>query len=329
MNRFSQRPMVKESGCLNTVEIYQLAPNPDALMQSYVIKTSNGKLVVIDGGIGGDSQEIYLLSALRAIAGVGENEYFEVEAWFLSHCHNDHFFELAKMLNAYTDSSNYKINHIYFDFPPFETAEFPYADGEAVSTVKLKEGLANYAAIRQQDTCYDAINGAFINQASVKDGLVFDIDGVKFEILLTWDSSRGGDVNNQSLIIKMYAYDKTVLFLNDCKQAEGAVLLRDFADKIRCDVVQMAHHGQDAVNEEVYTAIGAKIFLWPTPIWVWTNTTNFTIGETRKWVNGMDFTTAKKNHIVACLYEEYPTNPSSVESWKKVKDGMKIVLFKE
>ena len=33
------------------IEIYQLAPDPEALMQSYVIKTPNGKLVVIDGGM--------------------------------------------------------------------------------------------------------------------------------------------------------------------------------------------------------------------------------------------------------------------------------------
>ena len=35
------------------VEIYQLAPNASYLMQSYVIKTAEGKRVVIDGGTDG------------------------------------------------------------------------------------------------------------------------------------------------------------------------------------------------------------------------------------------------------------------------------------
>ncbi len=315
--------------CHNGVEIYQLAPNRDALMQSYVIKTSNKKLVVIDGGIGGDSPDVYLLAALRAIAGVDENGYFEVEAWFLTHAHNDHFSELAKMLNAYTGTSNYVIKNLYFDFPPFGTAQFPFADGEAVYTQKLKAGLENYAQVRGIDFSYDSINGKVINKKSVQDGLKIEIDDVTFEILLTWDASRGADANNQSTIIKMTAFDKKVLFLGDCKQTEGEVLLQTFAKEIKSDIVQMAHHGQDAVNEDVYKAIGATTFLWPTPIWVWTNTTNFTIGETRKWVNGCDFTDTIPNHLVACLYEEYPANPSSVDSWKKVIDGMKITIFQE
>ena len=37
----------------SAVELYQLAPNKNALMQSYVIKTKNNKLIVIDGGIDG------------------------------------------------------------------------------------------------------------------------------------------------------------------------------------------------------------------------------------------------------------------------------------
>ena len=93
------------------VKLYQLAPENQSLMESYVFKTASGKLIVIDGGIdgAGKDREPYLPAALRAIAGVGEGEYFEVEAWFLSHAHKDHFNELAKLLNAYTANSNFKI----------------------------------------------------------------------------------------------------------------------------------------------------------------------------------------------------------------------------
>ena len=68
-----------ESG---TVELYQLAPESQSLMECYVIKTPNDKLIVIDGGIDGAGRDFapYLPAALRAIAGVGEGEYFEVEA---------------------------------------------------------------------------------------------------------------------------------------------------------------------------------------------------------------------------------------------------------
>lgn len=315
------------------VELYQLAPDTEALMESYVIKTGNGKLVVLDGGIGDGNalREPYLVAALRAIAGVGEGEYFEVEAWFISHAHKDHYYELAKMLNAYTSASNYKINHFYYDIPSFDTAEFPYSDPEGEYLAQLKTGLSKYASVNgitvsNGSTYYDDLNGAVINAESVANGLTINVDDVAFEVLQTWDVKRGSDANNQSLIIKMYAYGQTVLFLNDAKTVAGSDLLKNCADKLKSDVVQTAHHGQDGVQEEVYNAIAAEVNLWPTPRWVWQDTTNYTIGETRKWLNGVDFTLANERNIVACLYEAYPQNQSSVEEWETVKDGMKIVL---
>ena len=315
------------------IEIYQLAPDPEALMQSYVIKTPNGKLVVIDGGMSvvAEPPKSYLPAALRAIAGVGEGEYFEVEAWFLSHPHSDHFSELARALNEYMGGSNYKIKQIYFDFPPFETDDFPYADAEWNATMKLKAGLDHYASVCGLDiekgrSAYDTFNGAIIHSRSVKDGLTIEIDGVRFEILLTWDKARGSDANNHSLIILMQGLGQKVLFLNDCQVAEGKDLLKFYPDKIKSDIVQMSHHGQDGVGKDVYDAIGATRYLWPTPIWVWNNTVNFRIGETRTWINGCDFTIPKDNHLVACLYKAYPADRFSVESWKQVKNGMKMVV---
>ena len=318
---------------MKQVELYQLAPDTEALMQSYVIKTGNGKLVVIDGGIGdaNPNRAPYLLAALRAIAGVEENAYFEVEAWFISHAHKDHYYELAKMLNAYTAASNYKINQFYFDIPPFETPAFPYTDPEGETLSQLKMGLTNYAnvngiAVSAGSTYYDDLNSAVINATSVSQGLTINVDDVAFEVLQTWDVNRGSDANNQSLVIKMYACEQTVLFLNDSKTDAGSSLLKNCADKLKSDIVQTAHHGQDGVQEEVYNKIAAEVNLWPTPRWVWQDASAYTIGQTRKWLNGVDFTLANERNIVACLYEAYPKNQASVNDWAKVKDGMKIVL---
>ena len=89
----------------------------------------------------------------------------------------------------------------------------------------------------------------------------------------------------------------------------------------------MAHHGQSGVSEEVYKAIDADVYLWSTPIWVWTNTTNYRIGETRMWVNnGVDYDTADEHNIVACLYDAYPTDSTSIEAWKKVLPVMRIKI---
>ncbi len=131
------------------VEVYQFAPENSSLMMSYVIITPNKKVVVIDGGIDGTGAEAkpYIHNAIRAALGIGENDYFEVEAWFLSHEHRDHYYELAKLLNAYTAESNYKINNFYFDFPNIGV-EWNSAAGAGDHDVerfnKLKKGFDNY-----------------------------------------------------------------------------------------------------------------------------------------------------------------------------------------
>ncbi len=66
------------------VELYQLAPEDQSLLMSYVIRTPMDKIIVIDGGIAGYGKEAppYMPAAIRAILGLGQNDYFEVEAWF-------------------------------------------------------------------------------------------------------------------------------------------------------------------------------------------------------------------------------------------------------
>ena len=71
-------------------EIYQLFPNKGYLMHAYLVKTPNDKIVVIDGGNEIYMEKPYIQWAIRAILGLEKDEYFEVDAWFLSHMHDDH-----------------------------------------------------------------------------------------------------------------------------------------------------------------------------------------------------------------------------------------------
>ena len=67
------------------------------------------------------------------------------------------------------------------------------------------------------------------------------------------------------------------------------------ADRLRCDIVQMAHHGQQGVNFALCRLISPQICLWPAPDWLWNNDNGggFDSGpwrtvETRKWAEQLD-----------------------------------------
>ena len=80
---------------MKKTEIYQLCPHSGYLMQSYLIKTPNDKIVLIDGGHNYYMEKAYLPSAIRAILGLNEGEYFEIDSWFFSHGHIDHYGEFT------------------------------------------------------------------------------------------------------------------------------------------------------------------------------------------------------------------------------------------
>lgn len=334
----------------DAVELYQLAPNKSALMQSYVIKTKNNKLIVIDGGIDGIGKDAdpYMPAALRSILCLEEGEYFEVEAWFLSHAHSDHYYELSKMLANYSEDSNYKINEFYFDFPDFDDYYAArnglpaYNYGPPAIFNQFKSNLNNYATVNdieiesESGLWYDDINGDIINSAEIKWGLDIEIDGVRFEIMQTWDyADRKGseDINETSLVMRAHVEGQSILFLNDLggfnsDRSSGARLVKTYGEDLKSDIVQMAHHGQKGAHKALYDLVNAKVHLWPTPAFVWNDPTTYThLVSTRKWVNGgTDFVTANAYNMVACLYEAYPKDITSIADWTAVKDGMKITL---
>ena len=317
-----------EKPATTPVALYQLAPERDSLLQSYVIKTENGKLIVIDGGIDGAGKDRapYMPTALRSVLGLGQDEYFEVEAWFLSHAHKDHMYELSKMLSEYSAESNYKINNIYFDFPEFGSEEYPGQNGD-MEISKIRENINKYGeVIGAGANYYDTLNGAVINTEAVAKGLTLEIDGVRIEVLQTWDSADGtSNLNDTSIVLRMTIGEQKVLFLNDLGAIGGRRLLATYGDALKSDIVQMAHHGQGGVNKDVYEAIDAQVHLWPTPLWVWKNENGtYQIDEVRKWVFGKNFLEASEYDIVASLYEKYPTRLTEVAYWNRVIDCMRI-----
>ncbi len=314
--------------------LYTLMPSENALMNGFVIRTRGGKLIVIDGGCDGPDNlhaPAYLPSALRAIMGVGENGYIEVEAWILSHAHKDHFYELAKTLNECAHDKGFVVKQFIFDFPNFGTEEYPTPNEDQAYLDVLKTALMHYAElrnipVREGSSYYDDLNGAFANAESIKAGCELIIDGVRLEFMQTWSV---GDiiVNNNSLIVRAWVDGQSILFLQDTYIHRGVTLLERYGSDLKSDIVQMAHHGQNGVSQEVYDVVNASVHIWPTPSWVWNDMVNHCVYKARMWVNGgVDFTEANEYNIVTCQYPAYPSVRNSVAAWEEVIDNMYISL---
>ena len=299
---------------------------------SYVFKTVNGKIIVIDGGnYAGDGP--YLYSFLQKITGKTKPH---VDAWFITHPHSDHY----GALNWIYDNklNNITVDTFYYNFP----------SQEQVNTycVASAQGYTNryIATIESWFTFFKNSGGEASNIVKVraihnnKVTSTFDIDDVHIEVLLTYhDVFWGADnistvyngtatsngkaytnqtiktllandfVNNLSTVFQVTVGGQKVLFLGDAAEAEGKLLVRlhDIGYwNLKSDIVQMAHHGQNGIAKDVYERIAPTVCLWPTPAWVYDNTSSLNTRYTRDWMNALGV----KYHYIA-------------------KDGMKAIYF--
>ena len=252
----------------NGLSLIQLHDNSTRQMMGYILKTKN-KTIVIDGGLKEDAQN--LIDNINRIGGG------KVDVWFITHPHMDH----AQAFMEIAESSNIEIGKVYVTLNSLDW----YKQYE---TERIEE-IQNFFKIIESDKIKDKVKEVELNQ-------IINIDNLKCEILgIKNPEITNNPINNSSMIIKMSINDKSMIFLADTGKESGEKLLINQGDKLKANIVQMAHHGQNGVNKNVYEKIQPKICLWPTPEWLWNNdpgtgynTGNWTTLDTRSWIEDLN-----------------------------------------
>ena len=133
--------------------------------------------------------------------------------------------------------------------------------------------------------------------------LLISSPGIGIKVLNNAIFSADDAINNSSVVYRVTMNGIRILFLGDLARYGGSRLLQDVPpEELRADIVQMAHHGQNGVEEDVYRAIGASVCLWPTPQWLWDNDGGSGTGsgswrtlETRVWIRKLGIT---RNYVM-------------------------------
>lgn len=246
----------------------------------YIVLTESGKIIVIDGGYRDEAEDF-----LKLIKSISVNKPV-ISAWFLTHLHDDHIGLFEEIIKKYY--SDVVIENIYYNFP-------------------TREELQNHwqgAAIPTYDAFFGNSERFEENVKIVQKNDVFEIDSVRFEVLFVPKNrySESKNINNTSIVIRMETGKQSVLFLADLAEPAGGDFIKEVnADKIKADIVQMAHHGQWGVSKAVYEKIAPLCCLWCTPDWLWDNdigegfnTHGFQTVEVRRWMDELGV----KQHFV-------------------------------
>lgn len=254
--------------------IWQIPSHSNTIGNSYVFQTKTGKVVVMDGGY---PEEAF---TLRGFVGALGNE---VEAWFISHPHDDHMGTLWEILKQGTQ--DLKIKAIYHS-----SITDKVIDAEPSEAPKTRD-------------FYDRLSKCDAKVVDIQQaGEVFDFDGMKLKILSVATQLTTNPYNNNSMIMRVWDKRKSFVFLGDAGVECGDLALGGpYAEDLNCDYLQMAHHGQNGCSEEFYRSIKFRACLWPTPMWVWNNdtgkgfdTAHLKTVRTREW---MDKIGIKEHHV--------------------------------
>ena len=257
-----------------TIELIQLAQIEDRQSMGYLIKTKNNKLIAIDGGLKENTQNL--------IDNINENGG-KVDYWFLTHVHDDHlgaFVEIVKNTDIQIDNIYVSLNDLSW-YEQYESSRIDF-------TKEFFQTLEN-------EKIRDKIHNPQLNE-------IINIDGIKAEILgISNPEFTENAGNEQSMVIKFDTGKTTILILGDTGVKSSEKLIETQKDKLKSDIVQVAHHGQAGATEELYKLIDPKICLWPTPTWLWNNdagsgenTGNWKTFETRQWLENLN---VQQNYI--------------------------------
>lgn len=256
------------------IELTQLRDNSANQMMGYIMKTSTGKVIVVDGG--NDADESNLVEHIKALGN-------KVDVWFITHPHGDHASAIIRVI----EETDIPIEKIYY-------------------TMNDLEWYKNYAKERagEAERFYNALQNERIknNIEEVKLNQIINIDFIKCEILGVKNPEITNNAfNNSSMVIKMNLEKSSILFLGDTGEESGDKLLNTQKDKLKSDIVQVAHHGQRGAKESLYQEIKPTICLWPTPKWLWDNDNGggkdsgqWKTLETRAWMEKLG---VKKNIV--------------------------------
>ena len=169
--------------------LMQISSVEDTIGNSYLLRTSGGKVIMMDGGHAAEAD--HLRDRIREAGG-------HVDLWFISHPHEDHMEALATILE---DPQGITIDKVIYSRVPDA-----FLDNEP--------GSAEYARgyYRVLDNTTQRVDILNLHQPMQR----FDIDGVGILVMaVDHPEFESKGYNDQSILIRVWDDTKSVVFLGD------------------------------------------------------------------------------------------------------------------
>lgn len=173
-----------------------------------------------------------------------------VNAWYVSHYHNDH----VDAVNAILDEpGKIQIDQIYdipMDYDYYMANSFEWDFTESYDK-------------------YLEVTAGMDNITHVSRGDIYEYPGLKIEVLNTFDDDTReihDFPNNSSMCLKVSGATESMLFMSDTHNTETMnAIAYYFQDRLDSDYIQPGHHGNNTMPLYFYEIVSPKLILFDTP----------------------------------------------------------------
>lgn len=205
----------------------------------YVVKTQNGKLIAIDGGVSADANGFY-----RFLREYSNSNELVIDYWIITHPHGDHIDALRSI--AANGLLELTVKNFVYNFP----ADF-------------KDTSCQFYGSEMQRISKDM--GA--NVITPKKGQKIKLDNVEIEFYYVPVNYANFSSSNQLSLIFSITADKRVMITGDAYENGLKAAANDYGSKLKCDILQMPHHFLcDTGYQAFYNYVGADTLVLPTCI---------------------------------------------------------------
>ena len=206
---------------------------------SYVLRLSDGRLVIIDGA------NVYEKDVDNLFARLQKDSPFAkpvIAAWIFTHPHSDHYFCFFPFMDKYADMV--EIQKFFFHFPEAEDFDhypklskvervFPRYSGE--------EGITSSQILAR---FYEKVAQLGIPVYTPHSGQQYDLGNAALHFFSTMDDTIhcSNNINASSLMFTFQLAGQKIFFGADGSFSD-ALLAERYGDELKSDLLQFPHHG--------------------------------------------------------------------------------------
>ncbi len=214
----------------------------------YIIQCTDYSFIIIDSAhFYSLRDDVRLYELLRKET--PENMPVVISGWYLSHGHADH---ICKCLDFILYNKDVTIKGLYYNFVPEDHFS---ASSWLIADVKHTQ-LFNREIEKRTD----------IPKYYLHAGQYFYIDCIRFDVLCCHEDvfpQSLEDYNDSSLMAIVTVDGEKISFPGDASTKSSIIAERRFPNFLRCDIVQVSHHGHHGTSVSFYERSQASVALFP------------------------------------------------------------------